>query len=346
MRSSPLLALALPLALLAPATPATHAAPVTTRAAATDTASARGEQGRIPRLRVRTELDGLDIPWDVQVLPGGTRLVTERSRARLSTYVDGTRTTVDFPSDRIWASGETGLMSLEVDPRFAQNRRFYTCSGWVKPGGDHDVRVNAWRLSDDGSTARRIETLVSGFPTSGGRHGGCRLLIAASGALVVGTGDAAEGTNPRNLRSLGGKTLRLNRFTGRPWLTNPFRNANNRHKRYVLTYGHRNVQGLAQRRRRHAVVGRARLLPRRRGQPAAARRRLWLAPRSRLQRERADDRPLAAGSAVGCQVALGRPHAGHQRRDLGQGSGLGPAAWLAGGRRAQGQPGGVHEVRP
>jgi glucose/arabinose dehydrogenase len=198
-------------------------------------------------MRVRTVVDGLEIPWDVKRLPGGPLLLTERG-GRLSTYGGGARSTVDFPEDRVWASGETGLMSLEVDPRFADNRRFYTCSGWVKQGGGHDVRVSAWTLSADNSTASHEKALVTGFPTSSGRHGGCRLLIADSGALVVGTGDAAQGTNPRNLKSLGGKTLRLNRFTGKPWRTNPFRKARNADKRYVLTYGHRNVQGLAQRR--------------------------------------------------------------------------------------------------
>ena len=64
---------------------------------------------------------------------------------------------------------------------------------------------------------------------------------------MVGTGDAAHGRNPRNLKSLGGKTLRLDRFTGRPFAGNPWANSPNRRKRYVFTYGHRNVQGLAQR---------------------------------------------------------------------------------------------------
>jgi len=244
----PLLALVLPLALLLPAVPGAQAFPVGTGPAAENAAPAGRTAARIPRLRVQPVVTGLDIPWDVKVLPGGPLLMTERNRARLSTYADGTRSTVRFPSSRVWVSGETGLMSLEVDPRFADNRRFYTCSGWVKRGGGHDVRVHAWRLSADRSRARLVKRLVSGFPTSSGRHGGCRLLITRAGALVVGTGDAAQGRNPRNLRSLGGKTLRLDRFTGRPWRANPFRNADNRRKRYVFTYGHRNVQGLAQRR--------------------------------------------------------------------------------------------------
>ena len=220
----------------------------------TDTASPTADRpsdsrpAALPRLRVRRLVTGLDNPWDVKRLPGGTLLVTERDRARLSAYAGGQRRTVRFPANKIWVSGETGLMSLAVDRNFADNRRFYTCSGWNKRGGGHDVRVTAWRLSRGVGRARRVDTLISGFPTTSGRHGGCRLLISRSGAMWVGTGDAAVGTNPRNLTSLGGKTLRLSPATGRPWRGNPFRNARNKKKRYVYTYGHRNVQGLAQRR--------------------------------------------------------------------------------------------------
>lgn len=201
----------------------------------------------LPTLHVRRVLTGLDNPWDVKRIPGGKLLVTERDRARLSITLDGARQTVRFPSKKIWVSGETGLMSLAIDPSFHENRRFYTCSGWNRPGGGHDVRVVAWQLSKDYTRARKIKPLVTGFPTSSGRHGGCRLLIARTGAMVVGTGDAAVGTNPRDLTSLGGKTLRLDPMTGKPWTDNPFANARNQKKRYVLTYGHRNVQGLAQR---------------------------------------------------------------------------------------------------
>ena len=111
-----------------------------------------------------------------------------------------------------------------------------------------------------------------------GRHGGCRLLIAKNGALLVGTGDAAVTKNPQSLRSFGGKTLRLNPATGRPWPTNPWADQDGR-KRYIYTYGHRNVQGLAQRADGTPVVGRARHLPRRRDQQARRRPQLRLAAR-------------------------------------------------------------------
>jgi glucose/arabinose dehydrogenase len=200
-----------------------------------------------PALRVSTLVGGLDHPWDVKPIGRGRLLVTERDRARLSLVHHGQRRTVAFPSSQVWVEGETGLLGLAVDPAFGQNHRIYLCQGGTLPSGGHDVHVTAWRLSVAQRKVTRIRTLVGGFPTSSGRHGGCRLLIARNGALIVGTGDAAIGTNPRDLTSYGGKTLRLDRFTGDPWPGNRWADAPNRAQRYVHTWGHRNVQGLAQR---------------------------------------------------------------------------------------------------
>jgi glucose/arabinose dehydrogenase len=228
------------LAALAPA------APSSARTAGTGHAE-RASARAVPTLHVRRQVTGLDHPWDVQPLGHRRLLLTQRDRATLSVWENGNVREVGFPSNQVWVSGETGLMSLEVDPHFDRNGRLYTCQGGSTRTG-HEVHVLAWRLDDRATRARKIKELVGGLPTSSGRHGGCRLLIARDGSLLVGTGDAAEGTNPEDLTSLGGKTLRLNRFTGKPWRTNPFIDARSRKKRYVQTYGHRNVQGLAQRR--------------------------------------------------------------------------------------------------
>jgi glucose/arabinose dehydrogenase len=200
-----------------------------------------------PALHVSTVVGGLDHPWDVKTLGHGRLLVTERDRARLSLVAHGVRRTVTFPSANVWVSGETGLMGLAVDPAFARNHRIYTCQGSTLADGSHDVRVMAWRLDVANLKATKIRRLIGGFPTSSGRHGGCRLLIAHNGALVVGTGDAAIGTNPRDLTSYGGKTLRLDRVTGAPWPSNVWADADDPVQRYIHTWGHRNVQGLAQR---------------------------------------------------------------------------------------------------
>lgn len=239
-----------PTVLLALLSPLLAAVPPATavNASGNDVATDPTVRRAAPTLSVSTRVAGLNHPWDVKELPSGSLLVTERDPAKLTLSTrSGAKRTVEFPTERIWVSGETGLMGLAVDPAFAKNRRFYTCSGWRKQGGGQDVRVNAWTLDRSERRATLKRALLTGLPTTTGRHGGCRLLISRSGALVVGTGDAAVGTNPRNLRSLGGKTLQLDRFDGSPWPTNPFKRSPIRAKRYVTTYGHRNVQGLAER---------------------------------------------------------------------------------------------------
>ncbi len=243
------LATAAALALVAPLLPACAASAVIDVRTVPGQVEGRSETRAVPGLQVSTRVAGLNHPWDVKELPSGSLLVTERDPARLTlSKPDGTKRAIRFPTARIWTSGETGLMGLAVDPAFASNRRFYTCSGWEKEGPGHDIRVNAWTLDKTERRATLKRALLTGLPTTSGRHGGCRLLVTRDGSLLVGTGDAAVGTNPRNLRSLGGKTLQLNRFTGKPWRTNPFLRSPIRAKRYVTTYGHRNVQGLAQRR--------------------------------------------------------------------------------------------------
>lgn len=189
---------------------------------------------------------GLDIPWDIAVLPTGSWLITERDRERISLRTaPGQRRVLANTPPGFWHAGETGMMSIVADPRVAKNDRFYTCNGFY--AGDHpEVRVTAWRLNEARTGVRRLGPLLTGIDiTSTGRHGGCRLRFDPNGTLYVGTGDAAISTNPQDLKSLNGKVLRLNRFSGKPSPTNPWPNATNRHRRYIYTYGHRNVQGLA-----------------------------------------------------------------------------------------------------
>jgi glucose/arabinose dehydrogenase len=203
---------------------------------------------KVPSLRVTRMVRGLNLPWDVKPIPGGRLLITERDAKRLLLWTpSGHLHRVRFPSSTVWSSVETGLMGLAIDPQFGKNHRFYTCQGSTTSTGGHDVRVMAWRFGTKPLRAVLVRRLLVGIPETSGRHAGCRLLIASNGSMVVGTGDAATGTNPENLSSLGGKTLRLNRFTGAAWKDNPFIGSSSRNRRYVTTYGHRNVQGLAQR---------------------------------------------------------------------------------------------------
>ena len=167
-----------------------------------------------PSLQVATIVSGLDIPWDLTFAPDGRMFFTERpGRIRVRHPGGGTVRTLEADLSDLWVSGETGLMGIQVDPAFNQNRRLYTCQGH-EDGAAHDVRVVPWVLGTGGRVLTRQTAIVTGIPATSGRHGGCRLRFGTDRTLWIGTGDAATGTNPQDLTSLGGKILRVDRFTG------------------------------------------------------------------------------------------------------------------------------------
>lgn len=201
-----------------------------------------------PHLAVEVVTGGLEHGWDIGFLPDGKVLVTERP-GRI-TLVSGLRkgagtTRVRADLGDVFVQGEGGLMGMVVHPDFVSSRLFTTCQTHEEGGEPKDIRLVTWRLSGDERSAERVRDLLTGLPISTGRHSGCRPEIAADGALLVGTGDTAQGSVPQDRTSLGGKVLRLDLETGKPLPDNPFASADNARERYVYSYGHRNIQGVA-----------------------------------------------------------------------------------------------------
>jgi aldose sugar dehydrogenase len=201
-----------------------------------------------PGLLVEQVAGGLEHGWDIGFLPDGKVLITERPAriALLSSAKPGAKASqVKADLSDVFVSGEGGLMGMVVHPDFEQTRRFTTCQTHTENGQPSDIRLVTWQLAEDGQTARREKELLTGLPLSTGRHSGCRPTIGADGVLVVGTGDTAEGDVAQDKTNLGGKTLRLDLNTGKPAPDNPFIDAKDPKQRYVYTFGHRNVQGVA-----------------------------------------------------------------------------------------------------
>lgn len=199
-----------------------------------------------PDLDVEVVADGLDKPWDVAQADDGTLLLDERAGGFTAVLPDGTVQEVRADLDDLFATGETGLMGLVLDPAFSEDRRFYTCQG-VEDGDGASIAVISWTAAEDWSGATRVDDpLVGGIPVNegSGRHGGCRLAFAPDGALLIGTGDNAVGTTPQDLGSPAGKVLRVDPATGEALPDNPFVGDPSADDR-IWTWGHRNVQGLA-----------------------------------------------------------------------------------------------------
>jgi glucose/arabinose dehydrogenase len=186
-------------------------------------------------LKVDVVVGGLSHAWDLGFLPDGQVLVTQRP-GKLTLVEDGRATDLKADLDDVQPRGEGGLMGLVVHPDFATSRLFTTCQT-----SREDVRLVTWRLSPDNTGAVRVkDPLLGGLPVAAsGRHSGCRPTLAQDGSLLVGTGDTAQGTFAQDLKNLGGKVLRIDLATGAPLPDNPTPGSR------VLTYGHRNVQGVA-----------------------------------------------------------------------------------------------------
>lgn len=195
-----------------------------------------------PRLTVTRVVGGLSVPWDVTWV-GSLLLFDQRAGGIWSKRGSAAPRRVSMPLPTVYAKGEAGMLGLVADPKASSNGYFYTCIAVATAtGGPSDVQVWKWKLTSD-TRATKVKTLVKGIPlSSSGRHSGCRLRFRSSTMLYIGTGDAAKGTNPQNLKSLGGKVLRI-RSSGSIPTSNPYYKKGG-NARYVWTYGHRNVQGL------------------------------------------------------------------------------------------------------
>lgn len=202
-------------------------------------------------LTVQKVADGFEHPWDIGFLPGGRLLITERS-GRLTVLASGKpgaqRTPVEADLNDVYAAGEGGLMGLVVHPDFEETREFTVCHAYQDGANPVDVRVVTWEMAEDFTSADKVRTLVTGMPLNdSGRHSGCRLEIGPKGALYIATGDSADPNTPQDRKGLGGKVLRVDLATGEGLDDNPFADSDNENTRRLLTYGHRNLQGIVTR---------------------------------------------------------------------------------------------------
>jgi aldose sugar dehydrogenase len=129
--------------------------------------------------------------------------------------------------------GEVGLMGLALAPDYASSRNIYLCYGY---DNGRDIRDRVVRYRDDGDSLSARTVVIEDIPAAH-NHAGCRLRFGPDGMLYVTTGDATDREIAQDLKSLGGKTLRV-RGDGTIPPDNPFPGSP------VYSYGNRNSQGL------------------------------------------------------------------------------------------------------
>lgn len=223
---------AIPLVVACSATDPTPAPGTTSATSSTSTptsASPSASSGARARV-VRTVAEGLETPWGIAFLPDGTALVTERDTGHVLLVGDGEPRTVGTVRQVSDADDEAGLLGVAVGPDFARD-----CRVWLYVTSDDDNRIVTTTYA--GGRLGPVRPVLTGIP-KGAIHDGGRLAFGPDGFLYASTGETGQRELAADLRSLGGKILRIT-GSGEPAPGNPFPGSP------VWSWGHRNVQGLA-----------------------------------------------------------------------------------------------------
>lgn len=187
-------------------------------------------------LSVEAVAQDLDTIWAVDFAPDGRTFLTERG-GQIRTIRDGILDPEPWATLEVVESGESGLMGLALDPEFATNSYLYTTYTYAADDGGLQNRLV--RLREDPTTGRGVEETVLLDDVRGGRvHDGGRVKIGPDGKLYWTMGDSGSQDLAQSLDTLNGKILRLN-LDGTVPDDNPFPGSP------ILSYGHRNPQGLA-----------------------------------------------------------------------------------------------------
>jgi glucose/arabinose dehydrogenase len=176
-------------------------------------------------LEVTEFASGLQAPWALAFAPDGRVFVSERETGRILELAGGEAREIQRLS--VQAVSEAGLLGLAVSPDWETDELLYAY--FTSPQGDN--RIVRFR---PGSAP---EPVLTGIPAARVHDGG-RLAFGPDGMLYATTGDATVSGSAQDVRSLGGKILRMTP-DGQPPPDNPFPGS------LVYSYGHRNVQGIA-----------------------------------------------------------------------------------------------------
>ncbi|TMC34245.1 MAG: hypothetical protein E6J24_06920 [Chloroflexi bacterium] len=197
--------------------------------------------GARPTLLTTIVQQGLQNSWDVAFAPDGRMFVTERV-GNLLVYQSADPGALQLANNAvagIHASGEAGLMSVEVDPNFATNSYLYVCASRDDEG---QWRNQVLRYRVVGNGIAFDSYVIRRGMLANSNHDGCRIRFGPDGKLWVTMGDAGNGTRAQDPNALNGKILRVNTDGTIPADNPLLPGATGRSA--VYAWGNRNPQGL------------------------------------------------------------------------------------------------------
>ena len=208
------------------------------------------------KLATSIYIDDLSEPWDLAFSSDGYAFFTEkckglsfRSPSGTITKIFGNTSAYTEKASDLLCEGQSGMLGVTIDPDFKNNKYIYVYMLSNLNKTPRTNRVVRLKLTPDNSKVLERKDIVTDiaykdFFNSWGRagaHSGGRLRFGPDGYLYITTGDNHNGKLPQNLKALGAKVLRVDRDGKPATKNNNLKDADPR----ILTYGHRNVQGIA-----------------------------------------------------------------------------------------------------
>ncbi len=175
-------------------------------------------------VKVETFASGLVHPWGMAFLPDGRLLVTERPGRVRIVGKDGKLSAPLQGVPAVYASGQGGLLDVQLAPDFATSNLVYLSYAEPRDGSRNGTSVARGKLVTEGGGGRLegLQVIFRQEPSyASGNHFGSRIVFTGDGSLFVTLGDRYsardEAQNPANHL---GKLVRL-APDGSPYAGNP-----------------------------------------------------------------------------------------------------------------------------
>jgi glucose/arabinose dehydrogenase len=186
---------------------------------------------------VRTD----DVVWAMDFIDSNTMIFTERKGQLKLLDIKTNEVRPINGGPVVFQGGSGGLFDILVDPGFETNGLIYLT--YIKPIDDGSTTAVARGKLQDDEIVDLTDLFIANNVSADPAHWGSRVVIDEDRYLFITVGDRHIPDNAQDLKSHGGKVLRLNDDGSVP-SDNPFVGRNDAVAE-IWSYGHRNPQGLA-----------------------------------------------------------------------------------------------------